>query len=46
LSNPDKQKLARSLELVAKVFGFKTPDIEDIYTEKYLPPREDLKMKK
>ena len=46
LSNPDKQKLARSLELVAKVFGFKTPEVEEIYTEKYLPPREDLKMKK
>jgi NitT/TauT family transport system substrate-binding protein len=46
LSNPGKQKLANSLERVAKVFGFKAPPLEEIYTEKYLPPREDLKMKK
>jgi NitT/TauT family transport system substrate-binding protein len=46
LSHPDKKKLANSLELVAKVFGFKAPEVEEIYTEKYLPPREDLMMKK
>jgi NitT/TauT family transport system substrate-binding protein len=46
LSSPDKAKLGRSLELVGQVFGFKAPAVEEIYTDKYLPPREALQMKK
>ena len=46
LSHPDKGKLARSLQLVGQVFGFKPPEVDEIYTDKYLPPREALQVKK
>jgi NitT/TauT family transport system substrate-binding protein len=46
LSSPDKAKLGRSLQLVGQIFGFKPPEVEEIYTDKYLPPREALQMKK
>lgn len=45
LSSPDRQKLTRSLEMVGKVFGFATPKLEEIYDDRYLPDRAELKIK-
>jgi len=43
----DKARLARTLEQVGEAFQLSTkPTVEEIYTEKYLPPRNELKLVK
>lgn len=45
LSNVDKARLARTIEQVAKAFQMKTtPTLEEVYTDRYLPPRSDLRV--
>jgi NitT/TauT family transport system substrate-binding protein len=42
----DKARLARTLEQVGEAFQLSTrPTVEQIYTEKYLPPRSELRIK-
>lgn len=43
----DKARLARTLEQVSEAFQLSTkPTVEEIYTEKYLPPRSELRLVK
>ncbi|HKQ27560.1 MAG TPA: ABC transporter substrate-binding protein [Burkholderiales bacterium] len=43
----DKARLARTLDQVADAFQLKTkPSVEEIYTEKYLPARSELRLVK
>jgi NitT/TauT family transport system substrate-binding protein len=43
----DKARLARTLEQVGEAFQLTTkPTVEEIYTEKYLPARSELKLVK
>ena len=45
MSDVDKARLERTLEQVAKPFGLKTiPTAAQVYVDKYLPPRPDLKL--
>jgi NitT/TauT family transport system substrate-binding protein len=45
MSNVDTARLDRTLKQVAKAFEMKaTPSAAQVYTDKYLPPRSDLKV--
>lgn len=45
MSNVDRARLGRTIEQVAKAFQMKsTPMIDEVYTERYLPPRADLRV--
>ncbi|MEO7405192.1 MAG: ABC transporter substrate-binding protein, partial [Burkholderiales bacterium] len=45
LSNVDKARLARSIDQVAKAFQMKTvPSVDEVYTDRYLPPRAELRV--
>ncbi len=43
-SSVDKARLETTLKLVAPAFGIPVPAVDDIFTDKYLPAREDLKV--
>jgi NitT/TauT family transport system substrate-binding protein len=43
-SHVDMARLSRTLQQVAPAFGMKaTPAADQVYTDKYLPPRAELK---
>lgn len=45
MSNVDKARLGRTIEQVSKAFQMKaTPTVEDVYTERYLPARAELRV--
>jgi len=45
MSNVDMARLARTLQAVAKPFELKAaPIATQVYTDKYLPPRSELKL--
>jgi NitT/TauT family transport system substrate-binding protein len=47
LSNVDMGRLDKSLQQVAKAFGLKTaPTAAQVYVDKYLPPRNELKLER
>jgi NitT/TauT family transport system substrate-binding protein len=46
MSNVDTARLGRTLQAVVKPFELKTtPTAAQVYTDKYLPPRTELKLK-
>jgi NitT/TauT family transport system substrate-binding protein len=46
MSNVDMARLDRTLQQVAKPFDLKTvPTAAQVYTDKYLPPRDELKLR-
>jgi NitT/TauT family transport system substrate-binding protein len=45
LSQVDMARLQQTLDVVAPAFGINpVPKASDVYTDKYLPPAEDLKI--
>lgn len=45
MSNVDKARLGRTIEQVSKAFQMKaTPTVDDVYTERYLPARAELRV--
>lgn len=45
LSNVDRARLARTIDQVAKAFQMKsTPTVDEVYTDRYLPPRAELRV--
>lgn len=45
LSNVDKARLGRTIEQAARAFQLKsTPTVDELYTERYLPPRTELRV--
>lgn len=46
MGNVDQKRLAKSLEGVASAFDIPVPAAQDIFTDKYLPPRERLTLAK
>lgn len=47
MSNVDMKRLSESLQKVAQPFEMSAPaNVEEVYTSKYLPPRQDLMIKR
>ncbi len=45
MSNVDKARLARTIEQASKAFQMKaTPSVDEVYIERYLPPRAELRV--
>lgn len=45
MSNVDKARLARTIDQVTRAFQMKaTPTLEEVYTDRYLPPRAELRV--
>lgn len=45
LSNVDRARLARTIDQASKAFQLKaTPTVEEVYTDRYLPPRTELRV--